>query len=95
MVVPDTQYMVASQNAQTPEHFRAQLDWIVSQKDALNIKFVTHIGDLVENGGITSEWDLASDIMKILEQGGVAYGVAPGNHDTDALKDSSFWDNQN
>ena len=91
IALPDTQYYVSSLNGGKPETFTAQTDWIVSQKAARNIAFVTHLGDCVENGdngGNPAEWYNATNAMYRLEnpattfaQNGIPYGIAVGNHD--------------
>jgi hypothetical protein len=60
--------------------FTAQTQWIVDNKDALNIVFVTHEGDIVNNWDNITEWDYANASMSLLD-GVVPYGVLPGNHD--------------
>ncbi|MGL1936184.1 MAG: metallophosphoesterase, partial [Fibrobacterales bacterium] len=82
VAIPDTQYMLIGFR-HTRDHFKQQMAWIVSQKDALNIKFVTHLGDIVENGAYDEEWAFASTEMKVFEDADMPYGLAPGNHDTD------------
>jgi hypothetical protein len=91
IAMPDTQYYVSSLNGGRPETFTAQTDWIVNQKSARNIAFVTHLGDCVENGdngGNPAEWLVATNAMYRLEnpqttlaEHGIPYGIAVGNHD--------------
>jgi len=50
IVLPDTQYYVSSKNGGLPAMFYAQTDWIVSNRTSLNIAYVAHLGDLVEDG---------------------------------------------
>jgi fibronectin type 3 domain-containing protein len=97
VALPDTQYYVSSLNGGTPAMFTAQTDWIVANKTARNVRFVTHLGDCVEhgdNGGDDSEWVSAIDAMYRLEDPlttflteGIPYGVAVGNHDQTPLDD--------
>lgn len=90
IVLPDTQFYSES----FPQIFQAQTQWIVDNKDALNIVFVTHLGDIVENGDgpagspNTQEWLNADTAMSLLEDplattlaDGIPFGVAVGNHD--------------
>jgi len=78
VVLPDTQkYLV---NGAYPEIFTAQTQWIVDNKDALNIVFVTHEGDIVDTWNSTTEWDDANTSMSLLD-GVVPYGMVPGDHD--------------
>ena len=84
IVLPDTQYSSMSY----PHIYLAQTQWIIDNKDALNIVYVAHEGDIVENSDQTAEWENADAAMSLLEdpvetglQDGLPYGVIPGNHD--------------
>jgi len=46
VALPDTQIYADDH----PELFDAQTTWIADQADALNIAFVTHLGEVVNNG---------------------------------------------
>jgi hypothetical protein len=84
VALPDTQYYSSSENGGTPAMFNAQTQWIVNNQQNLNIAYVAHLGDMVQNGdnnGNTSEWSVADSAMKILEAANIPYGVHPGNHD--------------
>jgi hypothetical protein len=91
IALPDTQYYVANANGGRPEMFVAQTDWILANRAAKNIAFVTLLGDCVEhgdNGGDPVEWLHATNAMYRLEDPrttllteGIPYGVAVGNHD--------------
>jgi hypothetical protein len=78
VVLPDTQKYVV--NGTYPEIFTAQTQWIVDNKDALNIVFVTHEGDIVDTWNSTTEWDYVNTSMSLLD-GVVPYGMVPGDHD--------------
>jgi hypothetical protein len=69
-----------------PNIFLSQTQWIVANKDALNIAFVSHYGDCVQNGDqFESEWQNADAALNQLETvmlpDGIPFGVAVGNHD--------------
>ncbi len=67
--------------------FNAQTQWIVNNQNSLNVAYVAHLGDMVQNGdngGNTTEWSVADGALKILESAGIPYGVHPGNHDEGA-----------
>jgi len=67
--------------------FNAQTQWIVNNQNSLNVAYVAHLGDMVQNGdngGNTTEWSVADGALKILENAGIPYGVHPGNHDEGA-----------
>lgn len=79
VVLPDTQHYVRKYHGILYE----QVQWILDNRKDLNIRFVSHMGDIVHNQNkILEEWDEASENLKLLE-GIVPYSVIPGNHDTD------------
>lgn len=63
-----------------------QTRWIVDTKEALNIAFVTQLGDLVDNYDDQTQWINANQSLSILD-GHVPWGVLPGNHD---MKDGNL-----
>ena len=89
IVLPDTQYYSASMNGGSPDIFEAQTLWIVENRDVLNIAFVTHLGDLVQNGDDSlADWEAANAAISLLEDPvttglpeGIPFGVAVGNHE--------------
>jgi hypothetical protein len=87
--VPDSQsYTLGSAGAAL---FNGEIQWISDHQTSNNVAFVTHSGDITENGNNdtdNSEWNIASGAMGRLERGtpsdgadDVPFGVAPGNHD--------------
>ncbi len=114
-VIPDTQFYVDSGNLlttspaytqptadDTAKYFQAETQWFVNNKTALNLAFVTHVGDVVQNGDGTSdgttplsifpasaEYDRAFSAMQILANAGIPFGMTPGNHDYD----NYYWKN--
>jgi hypothetical protein len=84
IVLPDTQFY----SRDYPEIFINQTQWIVDNKETLNIVYVAHEGDIVANYNDEDEWESASYAMGLLEnpattnlQHGIAYSVVAGNHD--------------
>ncbi|MGZ4314754.1 MAG: fibronectin type III domain-containing protein [Gaiellaceae bacterium] len=79
VALPDTQYY-----SQTyPATFNAQTQWVVNQRATRNIVFVTHLGDVTNDGdtaGQEYQWTNADTAMSNLD-GQVPYGIIPGNHD--------------
>lgn len=84
IALPDTQNYSKSY----PQTFTAQTQWIVNQQTALNIVFVTHLGDIVQDGDEPWEWANASASMSVLEGSPrVPYGLCVGNHDEEPRED--------
>ena len=76
VLLPDTQ----NYSERYPETYIAQTLWIRKQREVDNIKFVIHLGDLVQNATKEPEWLNAHRAMTILD-GVVPYSTVPGNHD--------------
>ncbi|MDY6990237.1 MAG: DNRLRE domain-containing protein, partial [Thermodesulfobacteriota bacterium] len=94
IVLPDTQYYSQS----FPETFVDQTDWIVDNREALNIVQVIHVGDVVQNAGVVAEWENADDAMSLLENpattflvDGIPYGISPGNHDQNMTNFNNYF----
>jgi len=80
IVLPDTQRYALY----FPEIFQAQTRWIKENRDTLNIQFVVHVGDVVDEQ-TDQEWFVADRAFRELDDA-VPYLVVPGNHDLE--KDS-------
>jgi uncharacterized repeat protein (TIGR02543 family) len=76
VALPDTQ--IYSQSY--PELFKDQTRWIVANKDRYNIKYVLHLGDIVNIPMDLVQWTNAKAAISILD-GQVPYALATGNHD--------------
>ena len=76
--LPDTQ----NYSEKYPAIFTAQTQWIVDNRDALNIAYVAHLGDIVQHGPIVSEWVNADASISVMDQlPDLPYGLSVGNHD--------------
>ena len=76
IVLPDTQYY----SERHPHIFENQTQWIADNIDDLNIVFVSHLGDLVDEWYTLDQWVVANSSMSKLD-GKVPWGVSLGNHD--------------
>ena len=75
VVLPDTQ----SYAAVKPEIFHAETQWIVENHERQRIRFVSHVGDIVDRN-VPEQWQVAREAMDRLH-GVVPYGFSVGNHD--------------
>jgi hypothetical protein len=75
-IIPDTQYYAQYR----PDIFYAQTQFLAEYKTSLNIAYVLHEGDVVENNN-AAEWTVASTAFGHLESAGISYSLLPGNHD--------------
>lgn len=94
VVLPDTQYYTQS-DVNNDTYFKGQTNWIVANRQALNIQFMMHLGDIQNNGnpyyangqptpwlnGDESQWIRADASLDILDAAGMPYSLVPGNHD--------------
>ncbi|GAB3999279.1 hypothetical protein GCM10028771_33950 [Nocardioides marmoraquaticus] len=81
-VMPDTQQEVFGRDPR----MRQRSDWLVSQRERLDLRFVTHVGDVTNWGWLApDQYRVASEGLRPLEQAGVPYSLSIGNHDTRAI----------
>lgn len=76
VLLPDTQ----NYSEKFPDTYVAQTLWIRERRKDDNIKFVIHLGDIVQTPTKRPEWENANRAMRLLD-GVVPYSMAPGNHD--------------
>lgn len=86
IILPDTQHYSSSY----PDIFYSQMDWVVRNKDLLNIQYVVHLGDITNNNKVNA-WEVASKSFKILEDAGVPYSIVYGDNDM-KNPDKNFYD---
>ena len=67
-------------SAAIPETFQAMTRWIVDNKEAWNIRYVLHTGDIVNDPTKQRQWDNAYDAMITFKDELPVFAVA-GNHD--------------
>ncbi|MFC4465604.1 LamG-like jellyroll fold domain-containing protein [Streptomyces xiangluensis] len=79
VVMPDTQYLFDGPSL-NPAPIEASLRYILEHGKDENIVFLSHLGDLTENGA-QAEVAAASKAFELLDQQGVGYSVLAGNHD--------------
>lgn len=81
VLLPDTQRYAKS----NPAMFFSQTSWIRDHAAALGLRFVIHLGDIVDDYS-DREWRVADEAMGLLD-GAVPYTVLPGNHDFEQTAD--------
>ncbi len=87
VLLPDTQFYAEKY----PETYIAQTMWIRRQLRQDNIKFVIHLGDIVQTPNQKPEWENANRAMEIIDRV-VPYSMVPGNHDMDVkTRDSTLY----
>jgi hypothetical protein len=77
VTLPDTQ----NYSEFYPEIYNNQTQWVVDNAQSRNIKFVSHVGDVVNHGDRPNEWANAKAAMNRLHAADIPYGVTAGNHD--------------
>ena len=85
VVLPDTQ----NYSQFHPEIFDSQTQWVANNAAGQNIKLVIGVGDVVNNGTSATETGNANHSISILDQAGVPYVFAIGNHDYETLPPTS------
>ena len=79
VVMPDPQVMVMN----SPEHFYIVTDWIADNVNAMNIKGVLGVGDMVNNNN-EAQWTASRTGMDMIDDTGVPWMPMRGNHDNSA-----------
>lgn len=76
--------------------FRLMGEWIMEQKEPLNIRYIIQTGDLVDNGYVEKQWDSFNVLLNHF-YGKIPYLPIAGNHDLgvklqkyDAYSDQPF-----
>jgi hypothetical protein len=82
--IPDTQFY--SETDELITYAEDQINWVADNLENERIRFVSHVGDMVEHGDRTEEWDRIDSAMSPLH-GDVPYSTLPGNHDW-----ATWWD---
>ena len=88
-VLGDQQFAVTQKTGHDYlNRFSSQIDWLVANAGAVNLRMVAQVGDIVERAGIESEWERASAVMMRLDTAtnadgtlGIPWCVAYGNHE--------------
>ena len=78
-VVGDTQTVSYNHS----DKFHLIYDWIISNKEKKNIKFVMGLGDITEKS-LDSEWNTAMTNILRLKDEDIPFSLVRGNHDTTA-----------
>lgn len=82
-VVPDTQQEVLRAN---DSRFLSRTTWLATQESTLDLRWVTHSGDVVNwDTPDHSQYAVADRAMEPLRQANIPYSLAVGNHDTAAV----------
>src|SRR6185312_9245521 len=79
VVLPDTQ----NEAQFFPQVMNSQTNWIAANRDGLNIQMVLGVGDIVNDGAQTAQQQNADAAIRILDNAGIPYMLAIGNHDYD------------
>ena len=82
-VIPDSQMEVHSNRK---GEFSNRMQWLVDNRNSLDLRFVAHTGDVVNWGWLEpAQFTVASDAAKILENAKIPYAFAIGTHDARAV----------
>lgn len=75
----DTQYY-----NETDDYYPHQLaihEFLLDQRDELNLQYLMHTGDVVNVSTEEYQWEKADAAYRLLDDAGLPYGVLAGNHD--------------
>nr|WP_311200138.1 metallophosphoesterase [Microbacterium enclense] len=78
----DTQYYNENEMAGNPyKHQEAIHSYFLDRRDELNLQYVIHTGDIVDDYDVIPQWERAAVQYDRLDEAGLPYGVLAGNHD--------------
>ncbi|MFM2720144.1 metallophosphoesterase [Microbacterium mcarthurae (nom. nud.)] len=78
----DTQYYNENEMAGEPyKHQEAIHSYFLDRRDELNLQYVIHTGDIVDDYDVIPQWERADVQYDRLDEAGLPYGVLAGNHD--------------
>lgn len=60
-------------------------DWLIANRSRMNIQYLFHDGDIIDDEPIESEWINADNAYKKLDDTDFPYGILAGNHDVGHL----------
>jgi hypothetical protein len=90
IVLSDTQYYTKD-SEWDKGIFSGQTQWIVDNRESLNIQMVLSAGDIVEDGAIEEQWTRADTALTTLIDANIPYMPTPGDHDhVDQWEDGSL-----
>lgn len=78
----DTQYY--NENTMPGEPYRHQQaihSYLLDRRDELNLQYLFHTGDIVDDFDVMEQWERADPEYRRLDVAGLPYGVLAGNHD--------------
>lgn len=64
-----------------PYVFYSMTEYLARNRETLNLRYVIHTGDLVQDFDVPEQWRVADKAMKTIED--IPTGVLAGNHDID------------
>ena len=84
----DTQYY--NENAVPGEdryrHQTAMNRFLLDQREAMNLQYVTHTGDIIDDWDQEYQWQNADAAYRMFDQANLPYGLVAGNHDVGSEK---------
>ena len=91
-VESDTQYYnedyEGNQDKDVDGVYQHQLNihnWLLGNRERMNIQYLFHDGDIIDDEPNTTEWEQADAAYKMLDAAGFPYGILAGNHDVGHL----------
>ncbi len=62
-------------------------DWVIANRERMNIQYLFHDGDIIDDEPNIKEWEQADAAYQMLDNAGVPYGILAGNHDVGGLRE--------
>ena len=81
--VTDQQYYTQRNAYDDEDHILIELqhNWLIKNRDAINLQYVISTGDVVNRQYEEYQWDIVDEYYRLLENARIPYGITAGNHD--------------
>ncbi len=86
VIMPDTQNYVRTNRG----IYKNQTEWLRDNKEKENIKFIMHMGDVINDNDDASQFPKAIEAHDVLAAAGIPYSVSTGNHDYKKAPDGTW-----
>ncbi len=73
-----------------PEIIANQNNWVVDNYHRMDMRYIVHTGDFVDNPNSHEQWAIMDAEYKKWDDAGLAYGILAGNHDVSGSDHSNF-----
>lgn len=79
--ITDTQHYTNASYPGTAPTYEALIDWVLANREAQDLSYGIHTGDIVDAPLNATQWQYAARFHQKWDDADFPYGIVPGNHD--------------